>query len=83
MSQGGVEIIFMVTRSVLLSEDPRNYALRLLPLLRSFGVNANFNIITNSFIALLKTLYYVIRRRVIVFPFTKGMNYLQYSYPYL
>jgi len=76
MSQRGVEIIFMVTRSALSSEGPRNYALRLLSLLRGFGVNANFDVIINSFIALLKTLYHVVHRRVIVFPFVKGVELL-------
>ena len=76
MSRRDIEVVFMVTRSVISSEGPKNYTLRLFSLLRSFGVNANFDIIMNNFIVPFKTLYYVVRGHVVVFPFIKGIELL-------
>jgi hypothetical protein len=66
----------MITRSILSSEGPRNYALALMSLLHSFGVDVKYDDIMNPFTLLLKTLHYVIQGYVIVFPFVKGFELL-------
>jgi len=76
MPRGGIKFTFIITRSALSSEGPRNFTLALISLLRSFGVDVKYNVIANPLILLLKELYYVIRGYVIVFPFVKGYELL-------
>jgi len=76
MPRGGIKFTFMITRSALSSEGPRNFTLALISLLRSFGVDVKYNVIMNPLILLLKALYYVIRGYVVVFPFVKGFELL-------
>ena len=76
MLRGDIKFIFMITRSALSSEGPRNFTLALIRYLRSFGVDVKYDVIRNSLILLLKALYYVIRGYVVVFPFVKGFELL-------
>ncbi len=76
MSRRNIKFVFMITRSALSSEGPRNYALALTSLLHSFGVDVKYDVMMNPFTLLLKTLCYVVQGFVVVFPFVKGFELL-------
>jgi len=76
MSRKNIKFVFMITRSAISSEGPKNVALALLSLLRSFSIDAEFDVIMNSFNFIFKMLYYIVHGYIIVFPFVKGFELL-------
>jgi len=63
-----MKIIVLITKATLSSEGPRNYALRLVSLLRSLGLDVNMDIILNNLFIILKVIYYAITKEIIIIP---------------
>ena len=71
-----MKIIVLITKATLSSEGPRNYALRLVSLLRGLGLDVNMDIILNNLFIILKVIYYAITKEINNYTFVKGIELL-------
>jgi hypothetical protein len=71
-----MRIVVLITKATLSSEGPRNYSLRLASLLRGLGLDVDVDIVLNNLSAILKVIYYIIAKEIVIIPYVKGIELL-------